>query len=94
MLLAKVVDVAKKLGILASMETLHTTRDVIAALGGAAKLAKCLGVGRTAVNNWAVTGTFPAKTYLAMKLMLKAKNKAAPDSLWTFVQITSEGDCL
>jgi hypothetical protein len=88
------VDVSKKFGILVSMETLHTTRDVIAALGGTARLARCLGVGRTAVNNWAVTGVFPAKTYLAMKLMLKARKKTAPDDLWSFVRITSPKECL
>jgi hypothetical protein len=82
------------MGILLFMDTLHTTRDVIAELGGTAKLARCLGVGRTAVNNWAVTGIFPAKTYKAIKLMLRARKKTAPDRLWSFVQVTFPSECI
>lgn len=64
------------------MKKFVTPHEVIEALGGRVKLAERMGVGRTAVCNWAVKG-FPPKTYVALKAALRDELKAdAPDILW------------
>lgn len=64
-----------------------TTREVITALGGAAELGRILGVGATAVSNWAVTNVFPARTYKAIKALMRTAGIDAPDTLWTFIDV-------
>lgn len=50
-----------------------TTKQTIRELGGAAFVAKCLGVTVPAVYNWSYTGIFPPQTYLPLSELAQGK---------------------
>lgn len=72
---------------------LHTTRDVIKALGGASKVSRRLTsdghdrIGRTAVQNWEAEDQFPPKTKDALKQMLSEIGLDASDHLWPMLKV-------
>ena len=55
--------------------------DVIAALGGPARVAQLCETTSRAVYNW--KRKFPANTYVALQTELRKDKLEAPDSLWT-----------
>lgn len=65
------------------MRTLHTSGEVIDALGGTAKVARLLGRRMTVVSNWRASGGFPANTYLAFQDALGRIHAEAPAQLWS-----------
>jgi hypothetical protein len=64
------------------MEELHTTSEVMDALGGNTAVAELVGSNNKAVWNWRGFDTFPSNTYVAMTDALRKKGKTAPASLW------------
>jgi hypothetical protein len=64
------------------MQKLHTTLDVIVALGGNQSVADLCNSTNKAVSNWRGFETFPSNTYVAMISALHAIGKTAPASLW------------
>ncbi len=63
-------------------EILHTTTEVINALGGNRGVAAITARKPGAVSNWRNFKTFPANTYLRLTTALAAIGKRAPASLW------------
>lgn len=61
---------------------LHTTPQVIDALGGKHAVSELTGRSWSAVWNWEDRKAFPPNTYAVLKAALEAKGYAAPDSLW------------
>jgi hypothetical protein len=64
------------------MEELHTTADVMDALGGNDAVAEITCSKPKAVWNWRFTRTFPSRTYLILLGALNEVGKTAPASLW------------
>lgn len=64
------------------MDELHTTSEVMDALGGNTAVAELVGSNNKAVWNWRGFDTFPSNTYVAMTAALNARGKTAPASLW------------
>lgn len=69
------------------MRTLHTSGEVIDALGGTAKVARLLGRRMTVVSNWRTSGGFPANTYLAFREALGRIQAEAPAELWSMATL-------
>ncbi len=66
---------------------LHSTREVIEALGGLDEVAKLTGSNKDAAWNWLRRSeTFPANMFVAMTQALEAKGYTAPPSLWRQVE--------
>lgn len=63
-------------------DVLHTTSEVMDALGGNLAVAEITGRNAKAVWNWRGFDTFPSNTYVAMTEALLAKGKSAPAALW------------
>lgn len=61
---------------------LLTAEAVFDALGGISGVAEILGAKRTAVTNWKMAGSFPARTYSAFYHALRERNCIAPADLW------------
>lgn len=69
------------------MRALSTTTEIIAALGGAPKLAQTLGIAVKTVYHWNRAGeTIPAKYRDVMAAMLFEVRCTAPASLWGMVE--------
>lgn len=68
------------------MDELHTTSEVMDALGGNPVVAELTGSKPKAVSNWRSFETFPSNTYVAMTVALNAIGKTAPASLWGMKQ--------
>lgn len=66
--------------------TLHTTTDVIKALGGPAAAAKITGRKYSAAWNWTKNTTFPSNTFLSMRAALEKRGYTAPPALWRMQQ--------
>jgi hypothetical protein len=64
------------------MKTLHTTKEVIAALGGNLAVAALTGRTNKASWNWGRFTTFPANTYLVMNAELARRGFDASPALW------------
>lgn len=64
------------------MDILHTTSEVIDALGGYHAVAEITGRNPKAAENWRRFDSFPPNTYLAMTRALRAIGKDAPPELW------------
>lgn len=64
------------------MEQIHTTTEVIEALGGTSAVAALTGRTYAAAFNWRSAVKFPANTYIALSRALEDKNLKAPTSLW------------
>lgn len=64
------------------MDELHTTTEVMDALGGNPAVAALTHSKLTAVSNWRSFKTFPSNTYVAMIKALHRIGKTAPASLW------------
>lgn len=64
------------------MVTLHSVKDVVAALGGPTETARIAKSGANNVWNWKSTNKFPADSYLLLSEELKARDLYAPPSLW------------
>ena len=60
---------------------LHSTEDVIEALGGIPPVAQLMDVGITAVHNWRSWNAFPPRTYVRMISALP-RGYHAPHELW------------
>jgi len=67
-------------------ETLHTTGDVIDALGGTSVVAGIMNCSLSVVSNWKKAATFPARSYVRLSEELVARGKTAPASLWGMKQ--------
>lgn len=63
-------------------QQLHTTSQVIEALGGKHVVASLTKRSWSAVWNWEDRKAFPPNTYTALKAALTKANATAPDSLW------------
>ncbi|ACL61081.1 hypothetical protein [Methylobacterium nodulans] len=74
------------MGILAGMAHFTTHRDVIDALGGAARVAARYGGQPNSVYAWLAQAAFPAKTYLTMIRRLQRAGHTAPPELWSFAE--------
>lgn len=65
------------------MSQLQTTREVIKALGGIAKVAELTGRSYKSVSGWqAARATFPSFTFVSLQKALVDKGLSAPPSLW------------
>jgi hypothetical protein len=64
---------------------LHSTVDVIEALGGTKAVAELTGRTYPAAFNWRYS-KFPANTYLAIQSALKERGLEAPPELWGMTQ--------
>jgi DNA-binding transcriptional regulator YdaS (Cro superfamily) len=64
------------------MTKFRTTREIIAALGGASKLAPRLGIGRTAIQNWIANEYIPVHAADAIREALKEVEATCPDELF------------
>ncbi len=71
------------------MRTLHTSGEVIDALGGTAKVARLFGRRMTVVSNWRTSGGFPANTYLAFRDALNGIHAEAPAELWNMAVLSA-----
>lgn len=58
---------------------------LITELGGGTRLARLLGVERSAVYNWRQRG-FPRHTYIALQRILTDRGLSADPSLWRMTQ--------
>jgi hypothetical protein len=63
-------------------ETLHTTEEVISALGGTAAVAELMNCSLSVVSNWKKAATFPARSYVRLSGALTERGQSAPASLW------------
>jgi hypothetical protein len=63
-------------------ETLHSTEEVIEALGGTAAVANLMQCSLSVVSNWKKAATFPARSYVRLSEALSQRNANAPASLW------------
>lgn len=64
------------------MDELHTTSEVMDALGGNTAVAELVGSNNKAVWNWRGSETFPSNTYVAMIAALNVRGKTARATLW------------
>jgi hypothetical protein len=65
---------------------LHSTEDVIEALGGIRAVAQLMNVGITAVHNWRSWNEFPPRTYLVLTNKLERIGLRAPAKLWRMLE--------
>ena len=66
-----------------SMRQLHSTSEVIQALGGAAAVADLTGRDYKSVNRWQSSSKrFPSATYVMIQSALVAAGMSAPAALW------------
>lgn len=68
------------------MADLHTTSEVIDALGGVNTVATMTGRKYNAAWNWKTFEHFPSDTYVVMVEALKVRGHQAPSSLWRMVE--------
>lgn len=69
-----------------ALEVLHSTSEVIDALGGNRPVAVLTQRTREqSVSNWRGWDYFPPDTYVVLKDALRAIGKTAPDSMWRMV---------
>lgn len=74
------------------MQELHTTVEVMAALGGDTAVATITGRKVSAVWNWKKFQTFPADTYVAMTTALAGHGHFASPALWRQVGVPAHKD--
>lgn len=67
-------------------KTLHTTTEVIEALGGSRAVGEITGRTLAAASNWHRFETFPANTFVAITAALEKRGYHAPPSLWGMVK--------
>lgn len=63
-------------------QELATAAEVIDALGGTNAVATMFSVGASAVSNWRVDDSFPARTFVPMNERLAQQGQRARRSLW------------
>ena len=74
------------------MKQLHTSSDVIDALGGTSATARRLGCDPRVVSNWRKS-RLPARTYPIIKSALEEVGEFdAPDTLWAIMQPSQGAD--
>lgn len=61
---------------------LHTSTEIIDALGGTQAVADLLGAKYTAVFNWRTFGALPANTYVTLLGALEKNGCTASPRLW------------
>lgn len=68
------------------MRELHTTCEIMDALGGTQAVADLTGRKYSAAFNWRAFGAFPANTYIAITTALEAHDYTASPKLWGMVE--------
>jgi hypothetical protein len=69
------------------VRSLHTTADVIEALGGLRAVAGLTGAAYKLVSGWGRAKNFPSRYFLVMTWALQKKRLRAHPSLWGQVTI-------
>jgi hypothetical protein len=64
------------------MRELHTTSEIMDALGGTQAVADLTGRKYSAAFNWRTIGAFPANTYVVLWTALHERGYSAHPRLW------------
>lgn len=75
---------------------MSTAETIVADLGGPAVIMGALGVGKAAVSNNVVAGSFPSSWYFVLHAMGREKGVSVPLSLfrWRSVASHTVADCV